>query len=48
MKHLHLCSFVAIRRDPEINQYYNRKHKKGKKKMFIIKNVLWLNDKNPM
>lgn len=38
-KHLHLCALAAIRYDPEINKYYNRKLEEGKSKMLIINNV---------
>ena len=36
---LHLCALVAIRYNPELKQYYERKISEGKNKMSVINAV---------
>lgn len=38
-KQLHMCAMSAIKADPELRHYYNRKVEEGKSKMLIINNV---------
>lgn len=38
-KHLHMCALSAIRHDPELKIYYERKADEGKNKMLILNNV---------
>jgi transposase len=38
-KHLHLCALVAVRHDPDLKIYYQRKTAEGKNKMLVLNNV---------
>ena len=38
-KHLHMCALSAIRHDPELKIYFERKADEGKNKMLILNNV---------
>lgn len=38
-KQLHMCALSAIRSDPELKIYFNRKVEEGKSKMLVINNV---------
>ena len=38
-KLLHLCALVAIKNNPELKQYYERKVSEGKNKMSVINAV---------
>jgi transposase len=38
-KQLHMCALSAIKSDPEIKIYFNRKVEEGKSKMLVINNV---------
>lgn len=38
-KHLHMCALSAIRHDPELKIYYQRKADEGKNKMLVLNNV---------
>ena len=38
-KHLHMCALSAVRHDPELKVYYQRKAEEGKNKMLVLNNV---------
>jgi len=38
-KHLHMCALSAVRHDPELKIYYERKADEGKNKMLVLNNV---------
>lgn len=38
-KHLHMCALSALKSDPEIKAYYQRKVAEGKSKMLVINNI---------
>jgi transposase len=38
-KHLHMCALAAVRHDPELKIYYERKAGEGKNKMLVLNNV---------
>ncbi len=38
-KQLHMCALAAVRHDPELKIYYQRKAKEGKNKMLVLNNV---------
>ncbi|WP_408040188.1 IS110 family RNA-guided transposase [Tenacibaculum amylolyticum] len=38
-KHLHMCALSAVRHDPELKLYYERKANEGKNKMLVLNNV---------
>jgi transposase len=38
-KQLHMCALSAIKHDPELKLYFNKKVEEGKSKMLVINNV---------
>ena len=38
-KQLHMCALAAVRHDPELKAYYERKAEEGKNKMLVLNNV---------
>ncbi|TGV03404.1 transposase [Flavivirga rizhaonensis] len=38
-KQLHMCALSAVRHDPELKIYYERKANEGKNKMLVLNNV---------
>ena len=38
-KQLHMCALAAVRHDPEMKAYYERKAGEGKNKMLVLNNV---------